>query len=136
MRMIAAFPLLLFVLIAYNIMMFTSGAPYLADEAFRLSMTSGAVLTISVGDILVLAALAVLFVEVMKAARTGTSTIVDHILSTGVFIVALVEFLLVQAAGTSTFLLIVVITLIDVVAGYSISIKSARRDFSVGPDMY
>ncbi len=97
-------------------------------------MPSGAKLVLTVGDALVLAGLAALFFEVIKSARPRAGTVVDHILSTAVFIVALVEFLLVPFAGTASFLLITVIMLVDLVAGFSISIFAARRDFSVGPD--
>ena len=53
-------------------------------------------------------------------------------LSTFVFIACLVEFIVVRQASTSTFFIIMVIAFIDVVAGYSVSIRSARRDLSVG----
>jgi hypothetical protein len=52
-------------------------------------------------------------------------------LSTVTFIVALLEFLLVPFCGTAAFFFLVIMSLIDVVAGYSVSILSARRDFSV-----
>jgi hypothetical protein len=45
--------------------------------------------------------------------------------------VALLEFLLVPFCGTAAFFFLVIMSLIDVVAGYSVSILSARRDFSV-----
>jgi hypothetical protein len=72
----------------------------------------------------------VLFIEVMKSARSTSSTILDHMLSTVVFIVALVEFLIVRQAGTAVFLVITTICLIDVVAGYTVSIRAARRDIA------
>ena len=56
----------------------------------------------------------------------------EHILSTLVFVVCIVEFLLVDKAATSTFFLMTVISFVDVVAGFSITIRAARRDFSVG----
>ena len=39
------------------------------------------------------------------------------------------EFLVVPAAATSEFFFILFVTLIDVVAGFSITIRGARRDF-------
>jgi hypothetical protein len=48
-----------------------------------------------------------------------------------VFVGALIEFLLVPQAATSTFALIVLIALIDVIGGYTVSIRTARRDFSI-----
>jgi hypothetical protein len=64
----------------------------------------------------------------------GSLTIIDHIMSTAVFIIALVQFLLVREAGTAPFFMLLAICLVDVVAGYSISIRSARRDVAFTGD--
>ena len=85
----------------------------------------------TVGNLFVLAGLVALFFEIIKAARLGTGTIIDHMLSTATFIVALVEFLLVPFCATATFFFLMLMSLIDVVAGYSVSILSARRDYSI-----
>jgi steroid 5-alpha reductase family enzyme len=130
MRFISAFPLLVFVLAAYNIV-FYSGSIALEDEVLRAVMTSGALLIITVADLLIMFALGVLFVEILKATGASNATILDHILSTGVFILALVEFLLVPQAGNAPFLILVLVCFMDVVAGYAVSIRSARRDVSV-----
>lgn len=127
MRYLLAFPLIALVLIAYNVMAFTDPG-WLWAEALRFNMMSGALLRLQWADVLIMAALFLLFIEVLKAARVGSLTIIDHIMSTAVFIVALVEFLLVEEAGTAPFVTLLAISLIDVIAGYSISIRSARRD--------
>lgn len=131
MRFFAAFPSLALAVIAYNIFAFTGSLNMLSDM-FVYDMASGATFALTGGDILIISGLFFLFLEVIKAASIGTATILDHILSTGVFIAALVEFLLVKEAGTSVFLILVVMCLIDVVAGYSVSIRSARRDVNFG----
>lgn len=131
MRFLIAFPLLLLVLIAYNAIAFHDPG-LLWAEALRINMMSGASLALQWADVLLLAALFLLFVEVLKAARVGALTIIDHIMSTGVFIAMLVEFLLVPPAGAAPFFMLLGISLIDVVAGYSISIRSARRDVAFG----
>ena len=97
-------------------------------------LPSQADLFLTFGDIFVILGLVALFFEIIKAARLGPGTIVDHMLSTAVFIIGLIVFLLVPAFGTSAFLLLVIMTLIDVVAGYTVSIFAARRDFSVTRD--
>ncbi len=125
------FPLLILALLAYNGLVFLTDVG-LRNEIFTLSMVSGTAWTFTVSDLILLFALVLLFFEVLKATRTGAGTILDHMLSTLVFVAALVEFILVAEAATSTFFLIVVICFVDVVAGYSVSIRSARRDFAVG----
>ena len=131
MRYLVAFPLLFIVLAAYNVLAFIDPM-WISAEAFRIEMMSGASFILQGGDVLVLAALFLLFVEVLKAARVGSLTILDHIMSTAVFIVMLIEFLLVEMAGTAPFFILLGISLIDVVAGYSISIRAARRDVAFG----
>ncbi len=131
MRFFAAFPFLALAVIAYNVFAFSGGLDLQADMLVY-DMMSGAVFALTGGDVLIIVSLILLFLEVIKAASVGTATILDHILSTGVFIVALIEFLLVPQAGTAVFLIIVIMCLIDVVAGYSVSIRSARRDVNFG----
>ena len=129
MQFAAAFPFLIVVILIYNLIVFLS-ATALGDTVLSVPMMSGAVLGVTIGDLVVLLGLVVLFIEVMKSARAAASTILDHMLSTAVFIVALVEFLIVRQAGTAVFLIITTICLIDVVAGYTVSIRSARRDIA------
>jgi hypothetical protein len=67
----------------------------------------------------------------VKATRTGRGEILNHAFSTLTFVAALVEFLLLKGFATTAFFLLAAMCLFDVVAGYTISIVSARRDFSV-----
>ncbi|MEL6374940.1 MAG: hypothetical protein AAFR04_13350, partial [Pseudomonadota bacterium] len=73
-----------------------------------------------------------LFVELLKSTYTTGVSLVDHGLSMLVFIACLVEFLLIDRAATSVFFFIMVAALIDVVAGYTIGIRTARRDLNIG----
>ena len=130
MTYITAIPVLAIVVAAY-LFMGMGGGLMLDGDAFSATLASGAGFTLRAGDFFVLAGLVALFFEMLKAARAGSGTIADHMLSTAVFVVALVCFLLLDYCGTATFFLLTVMTLIDVVAGFSISIFSVRRDFSV-----
>ena len=130
--MLMSIPLLAIPLILYNFVAVTRG-PIWGDLAFQFEMVRGELFTLTYGGLFLLFALFLLFIEILKATRTGTGSIVDHLLSTLVFIVALVEFLLIGAAASEVFFLFTVIALIDVVAGYSITIRSARRDVAIDP---
>lgn len=125
------FPLLLIPLAIYNIIAFLFGTGF-ADTLFTIRMMSQADLNVSVGDMLVIVSIFLLFVEVLKATRFGVKAIMDHILSFIVFVAALAEFLLVKQAATSTFLLLLTICFVDVVGGFSISIRTAQRDLALG----
>ena len=83
---------------------------------------------------IVIAGLVGLVLEMVKAARPTRAAVLDHILSVATFVVALVAFLLVDYAGTATFFLLTLMTLIDVIAGVVISLFSARRDFAIETD--
>ena len=72
-----------------------------------------------------------LAVEVVKAARIGAGSIVDHVLATVLFIVFVVEFLLVREAATGTFLVLTVIALVDLMCGFAVSIRTASRDITL-----
>jgi hypothetical protein len=136
----AALPLLALPVLLYN------GAVLLAVEGgftspganekldgpvFSVPMASGALWTVTFGDLLVIAALAVLFVELLKSTSSRGAAVVNHGLSMALFIVCLVEFLLLEAFATSSFFLILLMVLLDVLAGFVVSITAARRDFGV-----
>jgi uncharacterized membrane protein YczE len=93
-------------------------------------MMSGGIWNLPLGDLLILVALVLLFAEMVKATRTSNASVVDHLLSTFVFVAFLVEFLLVRGAAHSVFFILMVIALFDVLAGFSISLRAAGRDVS------
>lgn len=133
--MILSVPFLVFSVIAYNVIVFVTGAPF-DTVAFEIPMISGAMWTFTLGDMLIAGSLFLLFIEILKATRTSGNSLVDHALSTIVFIICLIEFLVVPEAATSLFFFITLITLIDVIAGFSVTIRAARRDFGVGPQSF
>ncbi len=129
---LAAVPFLAFVVILY-VALASAGADF-ALTRFTLTMPSGGVWAISLGDIILAVSLFVLFFEILKSTRTGGNSVVDHALSMIVFVICLILFLIWPLASTSLFFLITLITLLDVMAGFSVTIRAARRDYSVGGD--
>jgi hypothetical protein len=124
------FPLLIIPLAIYNILTFLIPVEW-GTEVTSISMVSGGVWRITISDLLLASGLLFLFLELYKATRHGQRAIVDHVLSTFVFVAALVEFLLVGGAATSTFALLMLMCLVDVIAGFTISIRTAQRDYAV-----
>jgi len=131
MILIRHFPLLLIPLVIYNLYSFgfisTAGNVW-GSEALRINLPSGAEFVLSRGGLLVSFGLMLLFFEILKATRTAQATILDHLLSTFVFIIFLVQFMIEPKAATSTFFILMFIAFLDVVAGYTISIRVASRD--------
>ncbi len=132
--MISTFPLMAVVLIIYNGILFGLGGAGLSwdVELFNLNMVSGAAWSFSLGDFMIVLGLFLLFFEILKATRVGRMSIIDHLLSTIVLLIFLVEFLLVPGASTSIFFILMLMALMDVMAGFSVSIRSATRDVSLG----
>jgi hypothetical protein len=128
--MFGSLPLLALVVIAYNIVIYLTGFT-MDTEVLSFSLVSGAIWAVKVGDLFLASALVLLFLELINATKTGASTIINHALSMLVLLVALVQFIVLPQFGTSVFFIIVLVNLLDVIAGFTVTITSARRDFSV-----
>jgi hypothetical protein len=128
----SAFPMILIVVILYNLAAFGGGVlgyhdmQALLSQSFTLRMFSG--------DLFELWALGMLFIETLKAARSSQRVIVSHAFAMLTFCAALVEFIVLKGFSTSAFFLITMMCLFDVVAGYTISIVASRRDLNVVRD--
>jgi hypothetical protein len=128
-------PLLLFPFVLYNAFAFLIFADSQTDfreaRLFSLAMPSRATFVLTVSTTILLLALVLAAAEVIKAARIGAGSIIDHIFAVALFVIALLEFLFVDQAATGTFLLLTVIALIDLVTGFAVSIRTAARDVVV-----
>jgi hypothetical protein len=129
--MLVNFPLFLISFAIYNMIAFLTPGVSWGGTLYAVTMQSGAVWTITFGDALIALTLVFLFFEVLKATKHAARSLIDHLLSTIVFIGALVEFVLVKEAATSIFAILLMIALIDVLGGWSVSVRTARRDLTV-----
>ena len=84
------------------------------------------------GMVIILFALVLLYWELLKSTYTSDLVSYDHALSTVVFIIYFGVWLTQPWAGNSLFLTLTLMALLDVIAGFTISITAARRDVSVG----
>ncbi len=125
------FPLLLVPFAIYNIIAFLMPGVSWTATLTSVHMVSGGDWTMSVGDMLIALAVLLLFGEVMKSTRIGLRTVIDHGLSLILFLGMLVEFLLVTRAASATFFLLLVISFIDVIGGFAVTLRSAQRDLTV-----
>ncbi len=149
------FPLLSIPIIIYNLLAFSrassdpaitveNGAAVALDKTphmlsllrhplVEVPMVADATIwAVTAGDVLLLIGMVFLFIEILKSTSTGAATIFNHAISMILFIVALVEFLLFKNFATSTFFILCMMCLLDVLAGVVVTIVSARRDFAVG----
>jgi hypothetical protein len=128
---LTAFPSLAIPVVLYAVAAFFFGAGFreaIDANVLSLPVPAGVRWELSWGEIIVLIGLVALFVDLLKAAGTGTATIVNHMLSAVVFIVCLIFFLITPSFVTSPFFMLTFMCLLDVIAGFTITIIAARRD--------
>jgi hypothetical protein len=132
-------PLMIIPVAIYNVIAW-GGSAFSTAEAVRdrmdteflsVTMASGADWVVTPGHGLVTLALVTLFFELLKSTGIGRAAVMNHAFSMVLFIICLVEFLMFQAFATSVFFLIMLMALMDVMAGFMVTIASARRDFHV-----
>lgn len=130
------FPLLAVSLVVYGVLTIT-GAVGSAEVAWfevtfvELPMVSGDVWRVSWGDVFLVSSMGLLFVELLRATKTGSESIMNHALSVVVFVVALLLFIIVDGFGNSVFFLFLSMTFLDFMAGFIVTTVTARRDLSV-----
>ena len=134
-RGLFALPVPVFVFLAYNAVVLLGGDPVVTLPAVVLSvaLASGAVCTLTTGELLILMGVVALFIEVVKATRSSMASAVDHAFSALVFAAFLVEFLLVKGAGTGVFLVLTLLSFLDLIAGFTVTLGAARRDLTINP---
>jgi hypothetical protein len=137
--MFAALPLLALPVLIYNFLVL--GLPdrfhsavaqeHMAQRVLSLPTASGGTWIIGEGDLLVFITLVILFIELLKSTTSRRVAIINHSLSMVLFVFCLVEFLLFRAFATSAFFLITTMVVLDVLAGFIVTIVASRREIDV-----
>jgi len=128
-------PLLALPMIFYNFVVFAGIAgstpaeiaAWMIAPALTVPMFSGAVLNLSMSDIILFLSMWLLFFEIIKSARTDALSVMNHSISTITLLVATVEFVAVPGFSTAVFCLLAVMQLVDVIAGFTVTIAAATR---------
>jgi len=129
--MLQIFPLLAVSLALYTVCSFAaSGRPWYESEAFTIDLMSTDQWLITYGHLFILFSMVMLFIEILRATRTGGASVVNHAFSVVVFVSALLLFITKRGYGNSTFFIYTAMTLLDFMAGFIITTVAARRDFS------
>jgi hypothetical protein len=125
-----AFPLLIIPFVLYNMVAFLLNLDF-STTLFNVPLLSGRSMAVGTGDMLIILAVLLLYVEILKATRLSNKAIMDHVLSMVLFLAMTIEFIAVQRAATSTFLILVALAFVDVIGGFTITIRTAQRDISL-----
>jgi len=127
------FPLLLIPLAIYNIIVFLMPGVSFADTIVKLTLMSGAEWQVTLSDMLLALGMLLLLSEVIKGARPGAKFLTDHLLSLIVFGAAAAEFVLWPKFGTSTFLLLTMLSMVDFLTG--IALRTRRSAVAATADV-
>ncbi|SDO08693.1 hypothetical protein [Afipia sp. GAS231] len=114
------FPLLLIPLAIYNIIVFLMPGVSFTDPLVKLTLMSGAEWPLTLSDVLLALGILLLMCEVIKGARPGAKYLTDHLLSLIVFGAAAAEFVLWSKFGTSTYFLLVALSMVDFLSGLAL----------------
>jgi hypothetical protein len=97
-----AFPMLIVPFAIYNMIAYLMNMDF-HQTVFSVPLISGHMMQVSTGDILVLLGVILLYVEILKSTRFSSKAI-------------------------STFLILTALSFVDVVGGFTITIRTAQRD--------
>jgi hypothetical protein len=128
---ILGFPLLLVPFAIYNIIAFVMPGLTWTAPVTTVHLASGGEWSMAPGDMLIVLSVLLLFVEMMKSTRIGIRTVVDHGLSLLLFLAMLVEFLLVKQAASATFFLLMIISFVEVLGGFAVTLRTSQRDLTI-----
>jgi len=134
MRLIFSIPLFFYLLVAANFIMLTGpvNQSMLNVILYELYLPSQREVIITVSDAFIIASIFFLYIETFKATRTSVISIIDHAFSLLAFVIFLIEFLVIPRLGNTTFMIMTLASLMDVVMGFTVTISTAKRDFTVG----
>lgn len=134
MKIGSSIPLLFIILVIYNVIALIFGAQtqeMLNRVIISHTMNTGALFALNVNDLLIISGIFLLYFEIFKSTSSLNATIFDHVLSLLVFLAFLLEFIFVAHLTCAAFLIVGMMSLLDVVAGLTVSITAARRDFGI-----
>jgi hypothetical protein len=97
--------------------------PLFSGDTWKLSWSHG----------LLLLSLVLLYFELMKSTNGAQNSVANHMFSIGVLVLCAIAFLMFPGFGTSTFFLIACMALLDVIAGFAITIVASRREIVNAP---
>ncbi len=130
----SATPLLVLPIAAYALLALAlAGAHSHAQEALTrplvaFSTAGGGRWPVSAADLLLGAGLIVGFLDMLKGAKDRRTAVVNHALGIALFVACLMAMLLAPAFATSTFFLLTLMVLLDLIAGFIVATAPTEAD--------
>ena len=121
-------PLILVPLLAYGV---AQSLGSIDTGLLSWTTPAGDVTAVQKTDAIVLLAIFCLIIEVVKATSMKAIAMVDHLLSVVLLVFMALLYFNVSGFGSVSFLMLILLQAFDAVAGVWVSIRVARRDFSI-----
>ena len=131
--MFQTLPLLGLSLLIYAALSLTiepGATPWYDAESLTINLMSGDFWRITAGHLFIGFSMLLLFVELLRATRSSSASIMNHAFSVLVFIAAILMFITVKGYGNSIFFLFTAMTFLDFMAGFIITTATTRRDIA------
>lgn len=127
-------PLMGIVLLIYNLVSLAFKNPEVSiweKQFITFSVSPEGAIRITYGTAIIIFALFILFIELVKSTTASNKAMIEQLFSTLAFIGFLMQFILTPYAAEPTFFVLSAISLVEVLAGFVIMIKVARRDIGI-----
>lgn len=130
---LSAIPLLVIPVAIYALLTLVVGHGPLDGQA-HVAMTraliafptaGGGLWTVSASDLLLAAGLVIAFLDLLKGAKDRRTAVINHALSIALFVLCLLALALAPAFACSTFFLLTLMVLLDLVAGFIVATAPA-----------
>lgn len=125
------FPLLLIPLAICNIIVFLMPGVLLTEPVLTLTLMSGVRWPVTLGDTLLALGIVLLLLEIIKGVRPGGKYLTDHLLSLVVFGGAAAEFVMLPQFGSSTYFMLTLLALVDLLSGFVLRARRPARAVAV-----
>jgi hypothetical protein len=126
MSFIKKIPLFALLLVLYNAVAFAEYyQPLFSLDLLvaKFPLSSGREFSLDISDLLLISGAALLYLELLKSTKTTKPYLMEHLLSLVVFVIFVVEFFMVYRAGNITFLVLGIMSFLDVVGGFTVTIS-------------
>ncbi len=130
--MLRNIPFTIVPLVVFNLVILFSEPTVWDNVIFTLPLFSGVDWPLRVGDLMVIVGLLALMGEVFRATSMARNAVTNHLLSIIVLIIYVIEFVVLGDAANSTFFILTIIALIDVLTGVVVTLRLATRDITFG----
>jgi hypothetical protein len=111
--------------------MWTDGPQWTNDQAFTLSTMTAQPISLTSGEIFIMISLILLFLEILKSARSMTSHLANNMLSILTLIIAVGLMFSSPLCASPSFVTLTMIIVIDVMAAAYVTPVAAKRDLDV-----